>query len=158
MSNVLGTFNNSISEKVFPGGVVMFGDSLENAQVITSGRFSYNAKSTETTKRTIYDIASITKIYTASLTLLLISEKRLRIYDKINSILYISTFPDVTIKHLLTHTSGVRLSLSSIKDLSKENIEKAILTTNPKTAPGASIYYSDPGYFILGKVLEKVTG
>ena len=58
----------------------------------------------------------------------------------------------------MAHTAGLRLSLSSLKDLPRPEIAAAILAAGPVTEPGARFYYSSQGYYLLGQALEAVSG
>ena len=107
---------------------------------------------------TIYDIASITKIVTLTATLALASAGRLRLDDRLGDLLDCATFRNVTVRQVLAHTAGLRLSLSSLQDRPRPEIEAAILAAGPVTEPGARFYYSSQGYYLLGKALEAVSG
>ena len=52
----------------------------------------------------------------------------------------------------------MRLSLGSIKEKSKEEMEAVILNAGPATKPAETIWYTDQGYYLLGKVIEIVSG
>lgn len=116
---------------------------------------------------TKFRIASITKQFTAAAVLVLAERGKLKIDDKISA--YIPDSPaawkDVTVFHLLTHTSG-------IPDLTRfENFPEiqAIPTTAAKSiasfrneplefTPGERFSYSSSGYILLGFLIEQVSG
>jgi CubicO group peptidase (beta-lactamase class C family) len=125
--------------------------------------------------RTDFRLASFTKQFTAMAVMLLVHDGKLRYDEPLTEV-----FPDfpaygqgITIRHLLTHTSG----LPDYEDL-MDSIEKAkgpkwsatqqiqdaeVLellkqTTHGKFAPGTSWAYSNSGYVVLGLVVAKVSG
>ncbi|MEW6762034.1 MAG: serine hydrolase [Pseudomonadota bacterium] len=116
---------------------------------------------------TRFRIASITKQFTAAAILLLAERGKLRIDDKISVYLPDSpaTWKDITVFHLLTHTSG-------IPDLTRfENFPdiQAIPTTAARSiasfrdeplefAPGERFSYSSSGYILLGHLIEQLSG
>jgi CubicO group peptidase (beta-lactamase class C family) len=118
------------------------------------------------TADTVFEVASITKQFTASLIMMLVEQGRLRLDDKVSA--YLTDPPDawrdVTIYHLLTHTAG----LAPLGDDFKSMVWTASVKTpalyaaakaDPMgSAPGERWQYSDVGYFLLGMVIEKVTG
>jgi len=117
---------------------------------------------------TRYLIGSVTKQFTATLIMQLAAEKKLSIEDPITK--YLTDFPKatgdkVTIRHLLTHTSGVP-SYTDDGDL----MEKREIGATPQEIvatfknlplqfePGTDFRYSNSGYFLLGLIIEEVTG
>jgi CubicO group peptidase (beta-lactamase class C family) len=126
---------------------------------------------------TVFELASITKQFTAGAIMLLVQDGNLRLTDPIN--LYIENCPatwnEITIKHLLTHTSGLpamgkgntgALSLSPmeyIQTISTQNITKQVAYAVVKTdtldfQPGDRYSYSDTGYFLLGFIIDNISG
>lgn len=115
---------------------------------------------------TKFRIGSITKQFTASAILKLQEKGKLSVNDKLSK--FIPDFPradEVTIHHLLTHTSGIHsytnspefIKYAPVKRTSDEmiNIIKAsIFDFNP----GEKWLYNNSGYFLLGYIVEKVSG
>ncbi len=116
---------------------------------------------------TIYNIASLTKTFTAALILKLQEEGKLSIEDRLSK--YYPAFPNadkITIHHLLTHTSGL-FNYTDDKnfwamDQTKEvKLEEMIVLFTDKPLqfqPGTNFRYSNSGYTMLGYIIEKVTG
>ncbi len=113
----------------------------------------------------VFCIASITKQFTAFLILRMQEEGLLNIYDPITQ--YLKEFASpayekVTIYHLLTHTSGLPNytalpDFDQAVDYSEE--EMFLLMKKPLQFEAGSKYdYSNSGYFLLGKILERVSG
>jgi CubicO group peptidase (beta-lactamase class C family) len=117
------------------------------------------------TPRTVYELASTTKPFMATAILLLAQEGKLRLDDDIG--LYVDSVPatwrGVTIRHLLTHTSGIKDYLADLRhdfpsDAPPEAIAHMVLDAPPNFAPGAKWAYSNSGYVLLGLVVRKVAG
>lgn len=112
-------------------------------------------------------IGSVTKQFTAVAILMLMEEGKLSLSDPVTKFLpdYPAQGKGVTIEHLLTHTSGV-VSYTGKKDF-YANIARdysvpqmiASFQNDPlEFTPGARYVYSNSGYFLLGAIIEKLSG
>ncbi len=146
------------ARRIFPGAVVAAAGRAGQTHIVTAGHLTYAPDSPAVGPDTIYDVASVTKIVTLTATLALADAGRLHLDDRLGDLLDCATFRNVTIRQVLAHTAGLRLSLSSLQDLPRPEIEAAILATGPVTAPGTRFYYSSQGYYLLGKALAAVSG
>jgi CubicO group peptidase (beta-lactamase class C family) len=121
------------------------------------------------TPETRFRIGSVTKQFTATIILQLVDEGALKLDEAIGT--YLPDYPKevgsrVTIHHLLTHTSGIPNYTddpSFVKDHSRNHYEPsefaATFSRLPLDfAPGSAWRYSNSGYFVLGVIIEKVTG
>ena len=117
------------------------------------------------TPRTVYELASTTKPFVATAILLLAQDGKLRLDDDIAR--WIDSVPakwnGVTIRHLLTHTSGIKDYLADLRhdfphDTPPEAIARVVLDAPPNFAPGAKWSYSNSGYVLLGLVARKASG
>jgi len=117
---------------------------------------------------TKFRIASVTKPFTAMLILQLVQEGQLKLNGKLTD--YLPEFPeekgkDITVHQLLTHTGGI-VGEPKIPDLDdierlyypKERLLKYISEKELSYKPGRGREYSNFGYFLLGMVIEKVSG
>ena len=121
----------------------------------------------ELTKQHIMPVFSMTKTITAIAILQLLERGQLKLEDSINS--WIKTpYPDeVTIKHLITHTSGIAnpiplkwvyLPESSVLFDENNELKKLMSESHKlKSQPGSKYRYSNLGYWLAGKVIEKVS-
>ena len=111
-------------------------------------------------KDMLYDLASLTKVVsTTTITLKCIEKGFLSLDTKICEVLKDCPYPDVTIKHILTHTSGIIYDDKEYKKLhGKEEIKKFIFKHPLSFAPGTKVEYSDFGYVVLGFVIEELVG
>ena len=118
---------------------------------------------------TKFRIASITKQFTSMLIMQLVEEGKIKLDGKITDYLpgyRKDTGEQVTVHHLLTHTSGI-LSHTSLPDFFEdvnrgnypvdEFIEK-FCSGDLEFEAGSKFSYSNSGYFLLGGIIEKVTG
>lgn len=113
-----------------------------------------------------FQIGSITKQFTASAILQLVEAGKLKLTDTIGS--YFPGFPkgdSVTIHMLLSHTSGIRsyTSIGEFWAIATTPLEKdtmvALLKRQPYDfSPGTQWNYSNSGYYLLGYIIEKVSG
>ena len=118
------------------------------------------------TTATNYRLASVTKQFTAMAILILAERKRLSLDDDLTKF-----FPDypaygkqITVRHLLTHTSGLRAyedlipdgRTAQVKDLDVLDLLKR--TSGTYFAPGSEWRYSNTGYSHLALIVEKASG
>jgi uncharacterized protein (TIGR03067 family) len=117
------------------------------------------------TKDTAYEIGSVTKQFTASAVLLLSDEGHLRLDYKLKK--YVRDIPAaweaVTLRQLLTHTSGIRNyqeadAYSITTNYSFRDLVKLSASLPVSSAPGEKWIYSNTGYVLLGAIIEPVTG
>ncbi|WP_170827466.1 serine hydrolase domain-containing protein [Roseivirga sp. 4D4] len=143
-------------------GAILTVDSESNQMIAATGFGDLdNTKSLDPDSR--FKIASITKLFTAVIIMQLIAEEKIALNTKVGSLLpnlEITNAHQITIKHLLQHTTGLKKE-SHISYLSanspEENISK-FASKKAKFAPGADINYNNVDYLILGKVIEQVAG
>jgi len=118
---------------------------------------------------TVFRIASTSKQFTAACILMLEKDKKLSLDDKLKK--FYPAFPDyandITIRHLLHHTSGLRdyLMLSYLAGMRDEdyytNQELMTWLENQQGlnfTPGEQFNYSNSGYWLLGQIVEQVSG
>ena len=121
---------------------------------------------TRATPDTHYRLASVTKQFTAAAILALAERKQLSLDDSVRR--YLPTLPayaePITIRHLLTHTSGV-IDYEDIMpaDLKRQLTDADVLRllesqTKTEFAPGSAYHYSNTGYAFLALIGERVSG
>ena len=143
----------------------------ENGKIIYKGGFGManmewgipNAPDTK------FRLGSITKQFTAMLTLQLVDQGKIKLDGKITDYLpdYRKDIGDkVTIHHLLTHTSGIPSYTSQpgfFENVSRNpykvaDFVKKYASGDFEFEPGSKYSYNNSGYFLLGAIIEKVTG
>lgn len=122
---------------------------------------------TPATPDTVYQLASVTKQFTASAVMLLVEEGRIGLDDPIRR--HLPNLPekwqDVTVRMLLNHTSGIP-SYTSFPDLMRDprrrfapdEVVKTMAEKPLDFVPGTRFSYNNTGYYLLGHLLEKVSG
>ncbi|MCR4325224.1 MAG: beta-lactamase family protein [Patescibacteria group bacterium] len=147
---------NAIRERVFPGVVVGIVRNGGEREMLPFGRFTYEAGSPEVRVDTTYDVASVTKsISTASLALQMISERKLRLDEKVAEYLpELQNDYGATITDLLTYrVHGSQLSKLRLRTF--EEIRTHVFEKGFDGPPAESVYTNLPA-FLLGLVIERV--
>jgi CubicO group peptidase (beta-lactamase class C family) len=125
---------------------------------------------TPITPASIFHVASVSKQFTAMAIMLLVSDGKLSVDDNIRK--YIPEIRDygtpITIRHLLTHTSGLRdqwelLSLARGRFEENRITEADVMDIVPRQTalnftPGAEYIYSNTGFTLLGVIVKRVSG
>ena len=119
--------------------------------------------------RSVFDIGSTSKQFTAMSLLLLAQQQKLSLDDDIRR--FLTELPDygkrITIRHLLTHTSGLRdyLTLWNLAgvddaDLTTDADAYALLTRQRELnfAPGEQWLYSNSGFFLASMIVQRASG
>lgn len=116
----------------------------------------------------VFEVGSITKQFTAAAILILAEEGKLSVNDDITK--YIPGYPThghkITIHNLLTHTSGIKdvFSVDSLMrkymrtDMKPLEFIDKFKNLPPDFAPGEKYRYNNTGYFLLGYIIQKVSG
>ena len=158
LSNDYGQFNGSVL--VAEGGKVIYkkGFGLANRE--------WNIPNEPDTK---FRLGSITKQFTSMLILQLVEQGKIDLQGKLSDYLPYyrkDTGSQVTIHHLLTHCSGIP-SYTSIpnffEDISRdpypvEEFVKKYCSGDFQFEPGSRYLYNNSGYFLLGAIIEEITG
>lgn len=112
-------------------------------------------------------LGSITKQFTAVAILMLAEEGKLALSDPITKFLpdYPMQGKTITIEHLLTHTSGIvsytgKPGFRAImnKDLTPSEMIDTFKNDKLEFDPGTKMAYNNSGYFLLGAIIEKISG
>ncbi len=149
--------------RAFPGGVlaVGYGDALIHLHPF--GRLTYDANAPLVTSDTLYDLASLTKVVaTTTMAMILVDEGKLDLERPVQA--YLPGFQGpgkvaVTVRHLLTHSSGLDATAPLYKELhGEEAFVQRIETMDLAYPPGSRSLYSDLGIILLGEILERVAG
>jgi len=117
-------------------------------------------------KNDVFELASVSKQFTAMIIMMLMEQGKLQYDDPIAKYVQVP-YPNITIRHLLTHTSG----LPDYHELMDRYWDKSKVAGNPDIldllnrfappalfAPGEKYMYSNTGYVLLGSIAEKASG
>jgi CubicO group peptidase (beta-lactamase class C family) len=116
--------------------------------------------------QTTFRIGSIGKQFTAAAILKLQEKGKLSVNDKLSK--YIPDFPrgdEVTLRHLLTHTSGIHSYTEKqgfiqgvTSAVKPDDLVNSFKNDPYDFDPGKKWHYNNSGYFLLGRIVEKVSG
>lgn len=111
-------------------------------------------------ENTLYDMASCTKVVcTTTLILKLMEEDYFSLKTTVRSLLPDFPYDNITIEHLLTHTSGLIPDDKNYrKCTNKQEMYEFINTLPLAYETGTDLQYSDFGYILLGRIIEKFKG
>lgn len=119
------------------------------------------------TEETVYELASVTKQFTATAIMMLIEAGKLSLDSRVTEVLdnLPAAWNQVTVRHLLNHTSGIK-SYTGIpdffktarRDYTKTDLIKLVTDLPMDFAPGEKYAYNNTGFFLLGMIIEKISG
>jgi CubicO group peptidase (beta-lactamase class C family) len=151
-------------EEAFSGNVLI----AEKGKIVYAKSFGYANAETKTplTEDSIFLVGSVAKTFTAAAILKLKEQGKLNLDDGITKYLPELSYKNVTLRHLLTHTSGLPeyQSPEIIKEIREKGAGNSELIDvfarlNPKLhfAPGSKWDYSNTNYILLALVVEKAS-
>lgn len=150
-----------VDRGVFPGGVAAASVKGERILLEPAGHYTYGYNAPVVTAETMYDLASVSKVYTSVALLILVDAGQVDLGESVRR--YLPALPgdrqEITLFHLLTHTAG----LPSVPELhathdTPESLFSGLCTVPLEYAPGESLRYTSLGYQYIGWVIERVTG
>ena len=145
--------------------------------VVRDGKFVYKKafgmadleRNVKLTPNHVFYVASVSKQFTAMCVLLLEEQGKLTIDDDVRK--HVPELPDyghtVTIRHMLSHTSGIRdyYSLNNLRGENREELYSdadvlAMIVRQKELnfEPGSEYGYSNSGYFLLKEIVERASG
>ncbi|QNL22202.1 beta-lactamase family protein [Hyphobacterium sp. CCMP332] len=145
-------------------------DSLLNGSILIAKgneilfQGSFGTKNLDTKENnsisTLFPIASLTKQFTSTAILKLQEDKRLAIDDKIGDFIDIpESMKKISIKNLMNHTSGIPDYWQNEVYNQKDSIFNFLAQNDSlEFIPNSEHRYCNSGYFLLGEIIEKVTG
>lgn len=164
--------NQEILKKVMPGAVVLL---ARNGKIVKHEAYGYSARYTdadftemdepiEMQEDTIFDMASISKLFTAVGVMQLWDRGYFELNDPVAN--YLPEYDtdekrEIKIQQLLTHLSGEKASLSTpLYDVDGSREERLEFAMNEPllNEPGSAYIYSDINYITLGVLIERLSG
>ena len=158
------TIQNLVDKNKF-SGVVLIAEKGKIKYEKANGYIEY-ATQAPLQNSTLFELASVSKQFTA-MTIMMLQEKGLLHYDDLVEQYIDIPYKNITIRQLLTHTSGLpdyQAIMDEHWDKSKVANNNDIITYLNKYAPpklfepGTQYLYSNTGYVILASITEKVSG
>ncbi|MDT0017688.1 serine hydrolase domain-containing protein [Listeria swaminathanii] len=111
------------------------------------------------TTENIYDIASLTKVIATTTRILqLIEQHRFQLEDPVQMYLPNFQHKNVTILHLLTHSSGLAQNIPNFQMNNPEDVMRYVYATPQVNPPGTEVTYADANFLLLGYLISKMEG
>ncbi len=117
------------------------------------------------TPDSVFELASLTKSFTARAIMMLVEEGKVALDDKISKYLINAPYSwrDITVRHLLSHTVFLSVNWEKIRVIGELDYTRAWMFERMSEwrlhfAPGERWRYFDWGYFLLGMIIEKQSG
>lgn len=160
LARVVEILNEGSERELYPGGVLWVARKGVTALVSCSGHTDF-ARDIEVDEGTLFDLASLTKpLATAPSILLLCRDGAIHLEQKIGEFFPEIELPhltEVTLRHLLTHTSGLPAAADLYSNgQSREQAIAGLFDVQLCSKPGTIYKYSCLGYLMLGLVAEVV--
>jgi uncharacterized protein YbbC (DUF1343 family) len=153
----------AIAEKKLPGAVVLIGRGDRILYQKAIGNRALVPAVEAMTADTIFDLASLTKVVATTTSVMILVERgKLRLNDRVAT--FIPGFErygkgDITIRHLLTHMSGLRPDVDLGEAWTGSDTAIALAVEEVPTSPaGRRFVYSDINFFLLGDIVRRVSG
>lgn len=162
-SKVDKLMEEAVNDKIFPGAVLAVGHRGKLVYHKPFGKFTYDKDARGVDKKSIFDLASVSKVVgTTSAAMLLYDEGLLDLDKKV--IEYLPEFNNngkdkITVRNLLLHNSGLIAFIEYYRKLStKEEVIDAIMNAELDYPTGSKYVYSDLGMITLQQIIEKLAG
>ena len=164
---MLGNLARSAHEKGGFNGTWLY---AEGGRIVSKGAVGFSDLEDKVPLRedSLFDLASISKQFTAAAVMLLRRRGSLALEDEVTKFFPEIPYKGVTIRHLLNHTGGLPDYMDWVDKTAKE--EKTIpgnevivrflceCGEKPSFAPGEQFEYSNTGYCLLAQIVETVAG
>lgn len=157
---------DGIRRGAYPGAALVVGRRETILFAKGYGHLTWSASSTAVDPdSTMYDLASLTKVIATATSLMLLVERgQVRLDEPVSTYIAELKGPQtapITLRQLLTHTSGLRADLpepelKAIRDSAA--LMARVLRETPRVPPGTRVIYSDLNAILLGEVVRRVTG
>jgi CubicO group peptidase (beta-lactamase class C family) len=156
-SDIHKLIEQAIQHSIFPGAVVLIAANRKIIHHQAYGTTMYQETGSQpVTIDTIYDIASLTKVFTATAALRLYDQGRLDLQAPVATILPEVHDQSVQVEHLLTHTSGLDVRLSALRHRGRQGLLDAVYATARQHLPGSTVAYSNVNTLLLGEIVARV--
>jgi len=160
--SVKRVMDRALADSAFPGAIAVVGTRTRVIAQYAVGHLDW-APSPAPDEHTLWDLASLSKVVGMTSGMMqLVAQHKVDLDAPVQRY-----FPDwtgphkelVTIRHLLTHTSGLP-AFKAYDEITHDpdSLAKLMFSTPLDTLPGVRMVYSDIGAYMAGRVLEKVSG
>ncbi|MBI3521007.1 MAG: beta-lactamase family protein [Bacteroidetes bacterium] len=158
-------FTKLYNANAFNGNVLI----AKGKNIIYQKSFGYGIKESNTllNDSSIFQLASVSKVITGVATLLLYEQGKLNLDTKVSDILTDFPYKNITVKHLLSHRSGLpnytyfcgEFMTDSMRSLSNQQMLDIMIKHKPKAYlnPGLRFNYCNTNFALLALIVEKVS-
>jgi len=154
-------FGDAIARHIFPGATVWLANGEKVLAHAAFGTTAYQREySAPVTTETLYDIASITKLFTATAFLMAARENNISIETPLAHFLPEFGSHDkreIRLKNLLQHNSGIEIAIQSLLEISPQEWIEKIAAAPLRAAPQKRVLYSCTNFFLLARMVEMMT-
>lgn len=162
LDSVRRVIDDAVRDGAFPGAYAVIGTRDGILAEYGAGRLD-SADAARPTARTVWDLASLTKVVgTTSAVLQLVGRGAVALDTPVVHYLPDWTVPGaekVTVRHLLSHNAGLPAWRALYKETdTPTDAMRQVFATPLDTMPGVRFLYSDLGFMLLGQLVERVTG
>jgi CubicO group peptidase (beta-lactamase class C family) len=160
LSRILST---AVADSAFPGAYAIVGDSRGVLARVGAGRIDWTRNAPPPDQHTLWDLASLTKVVaTTTAAAQLVEQGKIELDAPVRRYLSRWAGPGkegVTVRHLLTHTSGLPAFRPYDRQTkNRDSLAALLFDTELEHAVGERMVYSDIGAFVLGEIVERVSG
>jgi len=146
--------------RVFPGATVWLSRGQKIAAHFASGTTAYDANySAPVALDTIYDIASLSKLFTMTAWLMAARENKIEVETPIARFIpqrSSTSFDDITIRDLLRHSSGITFAIQELENVPASQWNARIAAAPLGHKVGSKVHYSCTNYYLLARIIEII--
>jgi len=152
-----------VADRAFPGAIAVVGRRSGVVLAASVGRLDWDPAAPAPDEHTLWDLASLTKVVGMTSAMMQLVERG-RVDLDAPVARYLPDWdgadkPRVTVRHLLTHTSGLpAFRRYDTLTTNADSIARLLYVEPLDTVPGARMVYSDIGAYLAGLVVERVSG
>lgn len=162
LDSVRRVLDAGVATGAFPGAYAVIGTREGVIAEYGAGRLD-SADASRPTARTVWDMASLTKVVgTTSAMLQLVGSGAVQLDAPVTRYLPEWTVPGAsraTVRQLMTHSAGLPAWRALYKETdTPAEAMRQVLATPLDTAPGVRFVYSDLGFILMGMLVERVSG
>lgn len=162
LDSVRTVLDRAVADGAFPGAYAVVGTRAGIVAEYGVGRLD-SADASAPSSRTVWDLASLTKVVgTTSAILQLVGNRQVALDSPVVHYLPEWTVPGadgVTVRQLLAHHAGLPAWRALYKEADTPDEALALVLATPlDTIPGTRFLYSDLGFILLGRIVERVSG
>jgi CubicO group peptidase (beta-lactamase class C family) len=162
MNELQVIFDEAAADHTFPGGSVYLAKDGKVLAHAAFGTTAYDAPiSRLVTLDTLYDVASVTKLWTSTAFLIAARENNIPIETPVAHFIPQFAVPElaqITLRHLLNHSHGLALALQDLTHVPLDEWITRITGAGLQSETGAQTRYMCTPYFLLGKLIEEWSG